>query len=232
MNILRNKVLTGYIFSWLSGKEFDFNSQPEIEEVSSETDWTGLRLTTHTPLLSNDDLLSSSFNYYYLLKSYEQHVILVSNHSKLVDDFIRICKLKNMIKPPKVDVDRLMRDISLKPHEYYTISRVYASVDGFARRLRAISLFGDDLVQAEAFQNLLPNLTAQRIELRDVKKRISCLSIDGSGSIDFYFSNNLSLKLMLMALSFLSTGRLPSTYENRDKAKHKMKMSISPYIEW
>ena len=84
-------------------------------------------------------------------------------------------------------------------------------------------------MDVSTFQELLPLLTANRTELRNIRARKNVLCIDTSGDIDFYFRDAVSLKLMLDALSFLSTGVAKYVDANGKIATETLE---PPFITW
>lgn len=226
MKILRGQILTGQLFSWKKDR-LNWSDLPRVSVRSMEAGWSKVTFSIDEPLLLGEDLSADEFSYEYYLRMHGEHVILVSNHFQLVEAFIRRTNLLKSIRKPSVEVDRLVKELSKKPHALYTISRVYADVEGHGRKFRSVSLFGDDLVDVLTFQQLLPVLVAHRAELRNIRRRMNVLCVDIEGAVEFQYRGESSLKLMVEALSFLSTGVVKLDGVDKEEIQ-----KMDPFIRW
>jgi len=228
MSRLDNQTLTGLLFSWREKQSHLWPATARIRTHPLTLGWEILTVVTERPLLPEDDPTATDFSYEYLYRSHGPHAILVSHTSRLMDFILTDHRLSIIIRRPRVAVGRLVSELAQKPHGVYTLSKVYARVEGHGDKLRAISLYGDDLVETELLNNILPQLQPHRVELRDIERGINSLCVGIRGEIDFYYGGSTSLHAMLETLSFLSTGTTRSSSGTKDVCIEPR----APYITW
>jgi hypothetical protein len=153
------------------------------------------------------------FVYPLLLREVEERFLLASTHSDVVQQFVTRNRLARLIERPMIDVAGLVRESVFPATEDsasgaspYKMGALYASVDGFGRSVRTISLFGDDLASAGVVRDVLKYLNPFRVALRDVRSEQEVLSISTQGEINFYYRGAASLEGVDKALAYVRRG--------------------------
>ena len=152
-----------------------------------------------------------SFAYPFLLRAAEDRYILVSREMALVDQLLEQGGVGGHVDSPRIQVDKAARelifpstaDTATATGRKYTIGAVYATVEGYARALRSVSFFGDDLAEAELFRYALKQIVVTRIGLRDPKIDKELLSVSSSGAVDFHFRGAAQLNAIDGLTSFM-----------------------------
>lgn len=148
-----------------------------------------------------------------LLREVEERFLLASTHSEVVQQFITRNRLARSIERPVIDIGGVVRE-SIFPStpefsagaSSYKMGALYASVDGFGRSVRTISLFGDDLANAGVVRDMLKYLNPFRVALRETRNEQEVLSISTQGEISFYFRGAASLDGVDKALAHVRRG--------------------------
>jgi hypothetical protein len=135
--------------------------------------------------------------------SNKTRLLLLSSNDELVDKFLMQSHWKNHVKAAQIMIPDLVRQLTEKP-DVYSLGIVYARVDGYGRSLRAISLYGADLAEAQLFRDILPKLVPFRTLLRDVRTGNDILQIGSKGEVGFNYRNPKSLSAVDKALFFLT----------------------------
>lgn len=155
--------------------------------------------------------LDGLFSYPFLIRSSEDRYIIVSREAALVEKFLERGGIGGHVDAPRVQVDKIARELifpsteigGVTPGRKYTIGAVYAAVEGYARALRAVSFFGDDLAEAELFRYALNQIIVTRIGIRDPVADKELLSISSTGAIDFHFRGPQHLNAIDGLTSFM-----------------------------
>jgi hypothetical protein len=149
------------------------------------------------------------FRYPLYVRQIEDRFMVVSVQAEVVQHFIVLERLSQMVEKPRVGVGEIVKD-SFYPEESperqgarYRLGAIYASVEGFGRSLRNMSIFGDDLANAALLRQILPQLNPNRVTLRHIKTEMEVLSVNAQGEISFYYKNSTSLSELERALAFL-----------------------------
>jgi len=166
--------------------------------------WFALQLTSEEPLNrenNNDNIL---YTYNYLLRrGKDGRYLIVSNHFDLVTSLLDIHHFSKKLSNPDINIIMLVNDLEKKP-SVYTMSAVFARIEGYGQALRSIAFYGSDLAEASLFQRLLPDVIPSRVTLRDVTTRTDVLSLGSHGEISFQYNGSKSLYDVDLALRFLS----------------------------
>lgn len=201
--------LTGLLLQWPNVIEAmpNWTVSPTIDEGDSpQPNWRFLVLRSNTPLAHELDPNSGPFKYPYLLFESENHAILVSSHKNLTEELISIVDNLKVITSPRVDVNNLVKYLSEPKQNFYAIGHIFANVKGEGESLRTMALYGDDLVEARMFKDLIPRIKAFSIELKDVKKAKkgnSILSVGAYGKLSFVYRKE-GLREVIETISFLT----------------------------
>lgn len=141
------------------------------------------------------------YRYPYLFRESDDRYILVSTDSSNVELLLEHAGVAGFVDSPRIHVDRAVRDLVFPPKapdgtfvgRRYTLGAVYGAVEGYARALRNISFFGDDIADAALFRDALEKISVTRLTLRDPKKDKELLSFNASGGVDFHYAGSVHL---------------------------------------
>lgn len=167
--------------------------------------WTAMTLASKEPL--NNEILQDNtqlFFYHFLLRQGQgDRFLLVANVPELSEVLLQRLGARKYLTTPKIDTAGLTRMLASKPGRY-SMSAVYADINGYGNALRSASFFGQDLADALAFVQLLPRLSAFRVSLRDITHRIDVISVGARGQVSFPYKDAGSLRNVDQALLFLT----------------------------
>lgn len=157
--------------------------------------------------------IDGSFAYPFLVRAAGDRYIVVSREAALVEQLLERGGVGGHVDSPRVQVDKAARELvfptksttTLTAGRRYTIGAVYGAVEGYARALRSVSLFGDDLAEAELFQYALNQIIVTRIGLRDPTVDKELLSISSTGAVDFHFRGVQHLNAIDQLTTFMRT---------------------------
>lgn len=136
-----------------------------------------------------------SYAYPFLLRAAGDRYIIASREAALVEQLLERGGVGGHVDSPRVQVDKAARELIFPVPDgsgptsgrKYTIGAVYGAVEGYARALRSVSFFGDDLAEAELFRYALNQIIVTRIGLRDPTVDKELLSVSSTGAVDFHF---------------------------------------------
>lgn len=145
--------------------------------------------TGHAP--DNDGV----FRYPFLCRIADDRFIIASTEAKVVDFFFEVTGTAGLVESPRVLVDRAARELVFPPQDVegrtsarrYTIGAVYGAVEGYARALRNVSFFGEDIAEASLFRTALEQISVTRLTIRDPGIDRELISINTTGGLDFHF---------------------------------------------
>jgi hypothetical protein len=171
--------------------------QLEIKDQGVEnTRWVSFWLHSKMPLSRGDETeADGTFVYPFLLRTAEDRLILVSREG-LVQKLFERLGIAGHIESPRIGVDQLARDLVFPPLQpesdkgsgrKYLIGAMWASVEGYARTLRTVQAFGDDLAEASLFREILQQSVVTRLGLRDPRSDKDLLSINSAGDLELRF---------------------------------------------
>lgn len=193
------------------------------QEDIEGTKWQQFWLQSRKPLSSIASEAPDEegfFQYPFVIRAAHNRFILASREAILVEKLLEYSGVGDLIDYPRVNVDKLARELvfpsantknGIVPGRKYAIGAVYGAVEGYARALRTVSFFGDDIAEAELFRYALQQIIITRIGLRDPVIDKELLSISSTGSIDFQYRGAQHLNAIDQLTSF---------------------MRLSGYIEW
>ncbi len=197
---------TGNLLSWKVPVGGDvWRHEKLVRGDVGRSGWCLLTLSYPSPLVEGPEPQGGEFKYDYLLRTSGQHFLLVSSHADLVTALIDVIGIRHKVSTPRVNVRQLVEDLVKQP-QHYSLSGVYARVDGFGQSLRSMSLFGADLGEAQLFSSILPHLAPHRANLRDLRLRQEAVSISSKGELGFHYGGARSLRRTDSVLSFLASG--------------------------
>lgn len=166
------------------------------------TKWCSFWLSFARALSQDDEpQADGTYQYPYICRIAEDRYIIVSTDSKFVDSFFEHAGIAGFVDSPRILVDRATRDLVFPPPDEagnsrgrkYTIGAVYGAVEGYARALRNVSFFGDDMAEAALFRDALTQIAVTRLSLRDPATDKEVLSIGATGQLDFHFKGGKHL---------------------------------------
>ena len=135
MKALQQRTLVGSLYGWPPHDRESLPIWDQIPDTESQpavlTDWRVLVLRSHQPLADEVDTEAQVYRYPYLIRESGHHADLVSIQGQLVPALLRHANLERSSFNPQVFVDRLVDDFTAQPHDHYSVSRIYARVDGY-----------------------------------------------------------------------------------------------------
>jgi hypothetical protein len=207
---------TGFLFGLPESlKSLEWNNLGNIEiKQSNAIEWQKIVLQSKIPLAGEfNDSQIDFFSYLFFVRTSGNHVLIVSERSKLVEWLLKEMVLFDKVIRPRIHVAKLVKDLTFRPGAY-TLSGVFANVDGYGKLLQSISLYGNDLAQATFFKDNLYQFIPFRVTLREVVSGKEIISIGVRGETGFYYSSGLEKKTLEKVIEVLS-------FLNKEK-----------YIEW
>lgn len=150
------------------------------------------------------------YRYPFLCRISDDRYILASTDSKHVDIFLERAGVEKYVDAPRIYVDRAARDLVFPPTDdqghspgrRYTLGAVYGAVEGYARALRNISFFGDDIAEAALFRYALDQISVTRLTLRDPDTDKELISLNTTGGVDFHYKGAKHLNSIDSLTSF------------------------------
>lgn len=141
------------------------------------------------------------FRYPFLCRMSDDRYILVSTDSSHVERLLELSGVAGYVDAPRIHVDKATRELVSPPHDAqgrmpgrrYTLGAVYGAVEGYARALRNVSFFGDDIADAALFRQALDQISVTRLTLRDPRSEREVLSVNSTGGLDFHFRGGAHL---------------------------------------
>lgn len=173
-------------------------SPPQDVPVSSidGTRWMGFWMPFERALSLGDEPQEDGlFRYPFLCRASDDRYILASTDSDHVDALLERIGIAGHVDAPRIQVDRAARELVFPPADAqghapgrkYTIGAVYGAVEGYARALRNVSFFGDDIAEAALFRHSLEQISVTRLTLRDPSTDRELISLNTTGGLDFHF---------------------------------------------
>ena len=177
-------------------------SSAQITEIGRlATGWRHFQLHSDSPLLKEPDIGRQRFTYDFVSRESGNRLMLVATHRDLIDHFFD--KIGWRYVRPRINVPGIVQELSENP-EQYSMSKLWARIEGFGQAMTSIAIYGRDLSAADPFYTLLPFLGSYRVGLRHVSKHADVLEVSARGDVGFTFVNVGSLRLVDNALRFLS----------------------------
>lgn len=141
------------------------------------------------------------YRYPFLCRTADDRYILASTDSGLVELLLEHLGIAGFVDAPRIHVDRAARDLVFPPSNAqnkvvgrrYTLGAVYGAVEGYARALRTISFYGDDIAEAALFRYALEQISVTRLTLRDPRTDKELISLNTTGGLDFHLKNSTHL---------------------------------------
>jgi hypothetical protein len=178
-----------------------------IEDVNEESSgWYSLTFRSNEPMMGEDKMLVPPPYYYPFLvrvSSGKKRLLLLSLDDSLINKLLALMDWARRIKPAQIKIPDLVKQLTEKP-DAYSLSIVFARVDGYGRSLRAISIYGTDLGDAQLFRDILPKLVPFRVQLRNVRTGEEVLQIGTKGEVGFSYRDATTLQKVDKALIFLT----------------------------
>lgn len=202
---------TGRLYRTRRATDQDFVSEFKKIEMLEVVDlqltgWFHLTLSSPTPLLREPEI-GAGYSYNYLLRRGSGgRYLLVSTHNELVAQLLDRAGVRGTLSSPDVNIPVLVNDLVGNPGEY-SMSAVYARVEGYGQSLPSLALYGSDLAEASLFRQMLPAIQPHRVTLRHVSTRSEVLSVASRGEASFQYAGLGSLRGVDAALGFLSRRR-------------------------
>lgn len=166
------------------------------------TRWSYFWLSFDRALSAGDQPQADGvYHYPCLSREAEDRYILASTDSSVVDHLFEQTGTAGLVDSPRIHVDRAARDLVFPPPDAegqtpgrrYTLGAVYGAVEGYARALRNVSFFGDDIAEAELFRYALKQMSVTRLTLRDPNTDRELISLNTTGGLDFHFRGSKHL---------------------------------------
>lgn len=180
-----------HLYNWRTSEEVGFSQDNDINKPDS----TGF------------------YSYPLLIREVEDRFMVVSIHSSVIQAFINRKRLARQIEKPDINISSIVQN-SVFPSDVegqskgnaFRLAAVYAHVDGFGLSLQKISLFGEDICNANLIKDILKYLNPYRVTLRDIRASSEILSIGSTGEISFYYKGPISLDKVDRAMAFIRRG--------------------------
>lgn len=176
-------------------------NQPLLKPIEG-TRWCCFWLPLERPYSVGDEPSEDGlFRYPFLCRVSDDRYILASTDSDLVDIFLERAGVAKYVDAPRIYIDRATRDLVFPPADpdgkpsgrRYTLGAVYGAVEGYARALRNVSFFGDDIAEAALFRHALEQISVTRLTLRDPDTDKELMSLNTSGGLDFHYKGTQHL---------------------------------------
>lgn len=177
------------------------NSGVEVSPAD-RTGWWKVNLRSKTPLLQTFD--ASTFTYFLLLREGKEGALVLAPDLDLIHPFLQRVGLANDAFSPTIAVDRLVRKLFSEPGAY-AAGVLYARTFGSGRSLRSLSLYGDDLAQADLVRSIIGSIYPFRVHLRKVTLSHEVLGISSQGEVNFLYRGTESLEEADLALGYISS---------------------------
>lgn len=195
----------------LCAVEDDFSAVTSVHKIEGSK-WGGFWIRVAAAISAGDKPHDDGvFRYPFLFREADDRYIIASTEAKLVDFLFERAGIKAFIESPRVNVDKATRELVFPPPDKsgkiagrrYTIGAVYGAVEGYARALRNMSFFGEDLAEAALFRSALEQISVTRVAIRDPVIDRELLSLNGNGGLDFHFSSAAHLNYIDTLTAFL-----------------------------
>lgn len=191
--------------------ESEFSAVTSVHKVDGSK-WGGFWIRVAVPINAGDKPQDDGvFRYPFLFRESDDRYIIASTESKLVDFFFDRAGIKPFVESPRVNVDKATRELVFPPPDSagripgrrYTIGAVYGAVEGYARALRNMSFFGEDLAEAALFRSALEQISVTRMAIRDPIIDRELISLNANGGLDFHYSSAAHLNHIDTLTAFL-----------------------------
>ncbi|WP_446809705.1 hypothetical protein ACH50O_21020 [Methylomonas sp. 2BW1-5-20] len=179
---------------------------PNIAKNANESvGWCSYLLTTEKALVGEHEETNEQgkFAYRFLVRQSDFRFLLACTAKEVLEYVTRIADLENRVTPPTINIAALVEMLVDRPKNY-TLSTVYARIDGFGQAFRSISMYGSDLADAKLFRDIAPQIAPYRVTLRDQIYRDDVLTISSRGEVSFVHRGPQSLRQVDEALRFLA----------------------------
>lgn len=174
--------------------------------------WITITIKSEKPLMGEAEV--------HLMKEGEEHLpyyyhflfrrsasadrfLLLTANLELINFFVEWIGWQTLITTASIKIQDLVNDITAKP-AHYCLGAVQARVDGYGRSLKAMSLYGMDLADAQLFRDILPKLVPHYVHLHDVRTGSEIIRVGNQGKIKFSYHGKESLLEVDKALLYLS----------------------------
>jgi len=135
------------------------------------------------------------------LRDGKDRFLLLANEQTFVSAFLDISGLVRRVRRPRILVSQFVKN-SVAPvdgaagvfERLYRISGVFAEVTGYGRSLQTVALWGDDLLNAELFDSLLPKIEPYRVTVREMVGHSEVASVGSKGEVSFFHGSTAHLK--------------------------------------
>lgn len=205
---LNSKTFVGILYEFLENYVDLSKEGYEKELINDLTEkapgWFSFFYLTQTPMIAEDYLKPPPYYYPFLVRTspINKRILLLSITDILINEFLSSAKLLKRVRAGQIKIPDLVHKLVEKP-DVYCLSVIYAKVDGYGRSLRALSLYGADLGEAQLFRDILPKLVPFRVQLRDVRTGEDILQVGTKGEIGFSYRDIRTLNKVDKALTFL-----------------------------
>lgn len=191
------------------GTTNSYFSVPSVvnRSVVTGTRWEKLTFRSAEALTEEDILLNRPYYEYEIWLRSSQHSLLMAKKKSIVEAFV-VKELHRNNKPlrrTQVRVAELVSDLVGQP-EGYAITYIHARISAFGDSMRSMAIWGDDLVNAQAFRELKGILTSVQCGLRPLPEEKEVLRVTNEGNVSFYFDPTRT-KPIETVLSFLNQNR-------------------------
>jgi hypothetical protein len=141
------------------------------------------------------DWETPSETYKFLLRDGKDRFMLLADDQARVSNFFEVCGVEALIERPRLSIATFVKDLvapinepnTERPGRAYRVSSIFASVDGYGRSLKTVALWGDDLINAALFTNLLTQLAPYRVTVRELLRDTDIVSVGTGGEVNFLY---------------------------------------------
>jgi hypothetical protein len=175
----------------------------------NKTKWEEYKFRSKEALL--DEVISADtpyVDYPIICRRGVQRLVLLSIAHKVIEHFLRE-ELDNIFIPHlravKIDVHRLVRDLTLRP-TVYVLGYVHAKLGVFGALLRSASFYGDDIAEASLFKDHIEIMSFSTCGLRSAIGSNEIVRLNSDGSLYHILHDPDRLMEVEKVLNFLHQG--------------------------
>jgi hypothetical protein len=174
--------------------------------VVNKTRWEQYEFRSAEPLLGEEISDQTPYvNYPIICRRGGHRLVLLSVAQKVIEH-IRQEELNRIfiphIREVKIDVDKLVRDLTTRP-TIYVLGYVHAKLGVFGALLRSASFYGDDLAEASLFKDHLEIMSFSTCGLRSAIGSNEIVRLNSDGSLYHILPDPNRLIEVEKVLSFL-----------------------------
>ncbi|MEA1647832.1 hypothetical protein UAJ10_02205 [Nitrospirillum sp. BR 11164] len=214
------QLVNGYLLFWPGSpgniKIEDLSQSSNLRIMSNERayGWDFMEFKSNIPLDNEDHgILSPPYLYKIMCRRSGPRVLLLSTGKKIVDVLIEKeinTTLSPNLRPAHLKINDLVHLIVKSP-DRYLLTSVYCRTPAYGADLQSLSMFGDDVGNAELFREIMDRMTAYRCGLGRLRDRKEIVRLGSDGAISFFWENERRAKEVESTLNYLKNNNLIET---------------------